>query len=273
MDSQLIIFTAIAALAGSIAGLAGGLYLLYGGKGAVKLQVLAVPFAAGALLAAAFLDLLPEALHEGDSERVLAWVMFGILVFFVLERGLRWFHHHHAHSDETPKAANKWLIVLGDIFHNFLDGAVIGAAFLVSPATGIIATLAIAAHEIPQELGDFGLLLKKGMSRRSVLLVNLFSALATVVAAVGIVVLGGNFELPIAEVLAVTAGFFIYIAVSDIIPTIHAESKARAANVQTLVLLAGVAVVAILTAYTHQFLPEEEHEPLQQESSQQRNEG
>jgi zinc and cadmium transporter len=260
MDTQLITYTAVAVLAGSLFSLAGGLYLIYGGKKAFKLQVLAVPFAAGALLAAAFLDLAPEALHEGLPEQVLAWMLFGILIFFVLERGLRWFHHHHAHDDDNPRTANKWLIVLGDTMHNALDGIAVGAAFLVSPATGVVATIAIAAHEIPQEIGDFGLLLSKGMRRRNVLWVNIISALATVVMAVGVVILGGAVSLPVTEALAVTAGFFIYIAASDIIPTIHAERKSRSANVQTLVLLAGVAVVALITMYSHQFLPEDEHE-------------
>jgi zinc and cadmium transporter len=262
MDTELLLYAAIAALAGSLLSLMGGIYLLYGGKGAKAIQLLAVPFAAGALLAAAFLDLLPEALHEGTAESVLTWVLFGILIFFVLERGLRWFHHHHAHPDEDPKSSNKWLIVAGDTFHNALDGVVIGAAFLVNPATGIVATVAVAAHEIPQELGDFGLLLKKGMRKNMVLLVNIISALATVVAAVGVILLGGAFDLPVAEVLAVTAGFFIYIAVSDIIPTIHAESSSKAANTQTLTLLVGVALVAALTAYTHQFLPDDHDEPV-----------
>jgi zinc and cadmium transporter len=260
MDVSLVTYTAIAVLAGSLFSLVGGFYLIYGGKRALKLQTLAVPFAAGALLAAAFLDLAPEALHEGLPEQVLAWMLFGILVFFVMERGLRWFHHHHTHENENSHSANKWLIVFGDTLHNALDGIAVGAAFLVSPATGVVATAAIAAHEIPQEIGDFGLLLSKGMRRRGVLLVNIVSALATVVTAVGVVILGGAVELPVTEALAITAGFFIYIAASDIIPTIHAERKAKSANIQTLILLTGVAVVAIITMYAHQFLPEDGHE-------------
>src|SRR5690606_22872811 len=119
----------------------------------------------------------------------------------------------------------------------------IGAAFLVSPATGIVTTIAIAAHEIPQEIGDFGLLLSKGMKRRRVLIVNIVSALVTVIGAALVYGLGD--ALPISQplLLAATAGFFLYIAASDIIPTIHAEPRRAVANVQTIVLLVGVVFV------------------------------
>jgi zinc and cadmium transporter len=253
-----IILVFFAATIGSLFSLLGGLYLLYGGKAATWMQQYTVPFAAGALLAAAFLDLLPEALHESDSYAVLPWVLGGILFFFILERGLRWFHHHHSHEGENGKA-NTFLIIFGDTIHNFLDGLAIGAAFLVSPATGIVATIAIAAHEIPQEIGDFGLLLSKGMRRRKILIVNLISTVATVVAALGIFILGTSIDLPIEALLAITAGFFIYIAVSDIIPTIHAEKDPKNANIQTIVLILGVILVGFATTYSHQYIDSSEH--------------
>lgn len=253
-----ILLVLIAATIGSLFSLLGGLYLLYGGRGAAWMQRYTVPFAAGALLAASFLDLLPEALHHDGSTSVLSWVLGGILLFFILERGLRWFHHHHSHDGDNTKG-NSYLIIFGDTIHNFLDGLAIGAAFLVSPATGIVATLAIAAHEIPQEIGDFGLLLSKGMAKRKILIVNIISAAATIVAALGIFILGTSVSLPIDALLAVTAGFFIYIAVSDIIPTIHAEKNARSANIQTIVLIIGVVLVGLVATYSHQFTEADEH--------------
>jgi zinc and cadmium transporter len=136
----------------------------------------------------------------------------------------------------------------------------IGAAFLVDPLVGIVATVAIAAHEIPQELGDFALLLQKGMAKKNVLWVNCLSTLATVAAALGVYLLGSSIALPLGALLAITAGFFIYIAVSDIIPTIHAQASTKVANVQTLVLLFGVVFVALVTNYAHQFThPAEPH--------------
>lgn len=256
---QTWILLIIAATLGSVISLIGGLYLLYGKWGVAKLQRIAVPFAAGALLAAAFFDLLPEALAANGARDVLIAVLGGFLFFFVLERSLSWFHHHHEEGGPSVGRRNASLIVVGDTIHNFIDGLAIGAAFLVSPATGIVTTIAIAAHEIPQEIGDFGLLIAKGMKRGRVLMVSLISAMFTVVGAVAVYGLGES--LPISEplLLGITAGFFIYIAASDIIPTIHAEPKRRVANIQTLVLLVGVIFVATTTQVAHSFLPEEAH--------------
>lgn len=249
----------IVTTAGSILSLVGGLYLLYGKKVAAALQVYAVPFAAGALLAATFFDLLPEALHGGDTEVVLMTVLAAFLTFFVLERSLSWFHHHH----EEPKAhgahgRTAWLVVIGDTLHNLLDGLAIGAAFLISPATGVVTAIAIAAHEIPQELGDFGLMLAGGMKKRRIVLVNLVSAAATVLGAAVVFGLGGY--MPVGEelLLAAAAGFFLYIAASDIIPTIHAEPDRRAAWWQTAVLLLGVCIVAAVSHVAHEFIAHEE---------------
>lgn len=240
------------ATAGSLVSLLGGLFLLYSKRGAKRLQRFAVPFAAGALLAASFFDLLPDAVERAGAG-ILGWVLAGFLLFFVMERFLRWFHHHHEH--ESPQdQANRSLIVIGDTLHNFIDGLAIGAAFLVSPATGIITTLAIAAHEIPQEIGDFGYLLSKGMSKKRVLLVNIISAVATVVGAVLVFGVGQTLSLPIDVLLALTAGFFIYIAAADIIPTIHQKANAREANMETITLVAAVILVSFTTFQLHNLI-------------------
>ncbi|MGH7196602.1 MAG: ZIP family metal transporter [Candidatus Saccharimonadales bacterium] len=241
------------ALIGSVFSLIGGIYLLYGKRGAMLLQKIAVPFAAGALLAASFFDLLPEAFEEGEVRTILQWTLVGFLFFFASERFLRWFHHHHEHESGQDQA-NRSLIVIGDTLHNFIDGLAIGAAFLVNPATGIVATLAIAAHEIPQEIGDFGLLLSKGMKRKKVLLVNIASAAVTVIGASLVFGFGEALQLPVDVMLALVAGFFIYIAAADIIPTIHQKESARLANWQTLVLLVAVVLVAFTTVSLHEVL-------------------
>lgn len=259
MNELLILL--IAATVGSLVSLIGGLYLLYGKWGVRKLQRISVPFAAGALLAAAFFDVLPEALELGEPSKVLQVALIGFLFFFVLERSLGWFHHHHEEGvhHHGPRR-NASLIIIGDTLHNFIDGLAIGAAFLVSPATGIVTTLAIAAHEIPQELGDFGLLLAKGMRKSRVLLANIVSAFATVVGALIIFLIGGSLPIPEYILLAVTGGFFIYIAASDIIPTIHAEPKRSVANIQTLVLILGVIFVATSTTIAHQYIEHGNHQ-------------
>jgi len=244
-----------AVTAGSLVSLIGGLYLIYGKRGVGLLQRIAVPFAAGALLAAAFLDLLPEAIEHGEPSTVLLYALIGLVTFFVLERSLSWFHHHH--EDEKVHVAgrrNAALVIIGDTVHNLIDGMAIGAAFLVDPAVGLVTTVAIAAHEIPQEIGDFGLLLSKGMSKRKVLLVNVASSLVTVLGASLVYGLAGGLHETESILLAITAGFFIYIAASDIIPTIHAEPRRKWANIQTLVLLFGIVVVGVAAQIVHQFL-------------------
>lgn len=208
-----------------------------------KLAVYATPFAAGALLAAVFLDLLKEGLKAASSNTVLLSALLGILVFFLAERFLHWFHHHHQHEDKDPSIG---LIIIGDTVHNALDGIAIAAAFLISVPTGIVTTLAVATHEIPLEIGDFGLLISKGMSRIKVLMVNIFSALATTVAAVVTFSLGSEDALPIGAIVGVSAGFLLYIALSDIIPDIHENtSDKKLFAPQPLLLLLGVVFVGV----------------------------
>jgi zinc and cadmium transporter len=248
----------IASLVGSVFSLFAGALLLTKKLPQHVIEVWGIPFAAGALLAASFLDLLPEAFEAAaDPKMVAVIVLFGFLIFFALERFLGWFHHHHEHRGGRSVHPTIGLIVIGDTLHNFIDGLVIGAAFLADPAIGWVITLAIAAHEIPQEVGDFSLLLGYGMRRRNVLLVNLSSALATVVAAVGVVTIGGDISGIEPYLLAIAAGFFIYIAASDIIPTIHAESRMKIANLQTAVLLSAVLLVGLSIDIARSF----EHPP------------
>ena len=248
-----------ASICGSLFSLVGGILLLNKRLSVSRVQRVAIPFAAGALLAAAFIDLLPEAFEETGALKASVMVLTGFVLFFVLERFLGWFHHHHAHPEaeahEHKEKTTRSLIVLGDTLHNAIDGLVIGAAFLVDPATGIITTFAIAAHEIPQEIGDFGVLLSLGMRRRNVLLVNIASALATVIAAMTVYGLGGAIHGLEPILLALTAGMFIYIAASDLVPTIHNETSARVANLQTLIFIAGITLISVTIVSAHKLLP------------------
>lgn len=245
-------------LIGGVFSLIGGVLLLYRKKTADILAEYATPFAAGALLAAAFLDLLKEGVEHGEGETVLQWALGGLLFFFLLESLLTWFRHHHEHNDKGKNDKHVdptvGLVVIGDTVHNFIDGAAIAAAFLVSVPTGIVTTMAVAAHEIPQEIGDFGLMLKKGMSRSHVLLVNILSALATTVAAILFFQIGRENESLILALLGLTAGFFIYIAVSDIIPAIHDSKNRRSLNIKSLLLILGVVLVGVITSVAHGYI-------------------
>ena len=247
-------------LLGGVVSLIGGILLLRSEKSAKALAKYATPFAAGALLAAVFLDLLKEGVHEGEAENVLLATLIGILGFFIAERFLHWFHHHHEHDGKHTDPTT-CLIVLGDTLHNALDGVAIAAAFLISVPTGIVTTLAIAAHEIPQEIGDFGLLLHKGMARRKVLLVNIVSALSTTIMAVLTFALGSKESLPSGVLLGLSAGFLLYIAMSDVIPSIHENSaKKNLLDWQPMMLLIGVIVVGLSINITHKYIDVEHDE-------------
>lgn len=238
-------------LIGGVVSLIGGLLLLSKKRFAEGLAAYATPFAAGALLAAVFLDLLKEGLEVSRPDTVLTAALIGVLMFFFAERFLHWFHHHHQHGKSDPSVG---LIVVGDTVHNALDGIAIAAAFLVSVPTGIVTTMAVAAHEIPQEVGDFGLLLAKGMRRKEVLIVNVFSALATTVMAVITFALGSSRSLPTGILLGISAGFLLYIATSDIIPSIHEENRDKKLfGWQPLLLVLGVLTVGMAIELAHRF--------------------
>lgn len=242
----LIMITAI--IIGSLLSFVGGLLLLRAKKWRSRAILLTLPFGAGALLAAAFFDLLPEAFELGEPRALLAWALAGFTLFFILERLASWFHHHHEHEDAHQHVQNAWqrrLIVIGDITHNAIDGLAIGAAFLVSIPTGIITTLAVSAHEVPKELGTFALLLSRGWASKKVILVNIGTIVATLLAALFVYFLGSDAHVPVGPLLAMTAGFFVYVAASDIIPDIH-EQPRRIGTVQAAMLVFGIVLVATL---------------------------
>lgn len=240
-------------LAGGLLSLVGSVLLLSQKRSAEKLAYYATPFAAGALLAAVFLDLLKEGIEEAGAGSVLLSTLIGILGFFFAERFLRWFHHHHQHKGQ-PKP-NTSLIIIGDTLHNALDGVAIAAAFLISVPTGIVTTIAVAAHEIPQEIGDAGLLLSKGVRRSRVIVINVFSALATTIMALITFALGSSDRLPIGLLLGLSSGFLLYIALSDVIPQIHEKAaNKRLFNIQPLLLLLGVVVVGLAIILSHGYI-------------------
>jgi len=247
---DVLVFT----LLGSIVSLIGGLLLISSKKTAQLLAAYATPFAAGGLLAAVFFDLLPEGIHQSTAETVLAASLVGLLIFFFLERFLRWFHHHHDEKQDDRGATSRPMIIAGNTLHNALDGVAIAAAFLVSVPIGIVTTLAVAAHEIPREIGDFGLLLARGMSRKGTVIVHIVSSLATTVVALITFGLGGSNNLPIGVLLGLSAGFMLYIATSDIIPSIHHDVRDdQIFDIRPFLLLLGVVVVGIGIAVAKHF--------------------
>lgn len=242
MDNFVLMLVVI--VLGSAISLIGGSLLFMTRKRRIQAINIALPFGAGALLAAAFFDLLPESFELGETRSMLLWVLVGFIVFFVLERSADWFHHHHEHEQAQGEHQNR-LMMIGDLLHNMIDGVAIGAAFLVNPATGIVTTLAVSAHEIPKELGTFGILLSRGWKDRRVLIANALTAIGTIVMA-SLVYLGNDIlHIPEAHLLALTSGMFIYIAASDIIPDIH-EQPRRLGTFQALILVGAIIVVACI---------------------------
>lgn len=235
----------IAIIVGSVISLAGGAAIFLSGKRRHGAIALALPFGAGALLAAAFFDLMPESFEQGEPRHLLMWVCAGFIAFFLLERLSSWFHHHHEHAQAGRYEQQNRLVMIGDLIHNIIDGVAIAAAFLVNPMTGFVTTIAVSAHEIPKELGTFGILLSRGWRDKKVILVNILTAIGTLIAAITVFALGSSIHLPEAEMLAVTAGFFIYVAASDIIPEIHEQSR-RVGTIQAAVLVTGLVLMALV---------------------------
>ncbi len=207
---------------------------------------LLISFAAGALLGDAFLHLLPEiAESEHGLDAFASFALLGgVVAFFILEKVLHW-HHAHVPPEEVlhPVAATN---LLGDALHNFIDGSIIAGAFLVSTELGLATAIAVALHEIPQELGDFGILVHAGLRAKRALAVNLLSALAAVVGAVVTLSVASATQGVDRVVLPLTAGGFVYIASTDLIPELHKEPEGAKSVLQLIGLLAGIAVMGAL---------------------------
>jgi zinc and cadmium transporter len=241
-------FTTVLAfsLAGSVLSVsAAGIYLLLPEKVREKSVDYLIGFAIGMLLGAGFLHLLPEALEQArdSTQGLMGTALVAILVFFILEKGLIWRHHHHhgGHDhDANVEGPAGTLILIGDSVHNFLDGILIAAAFLADSSLGVVTALAVIAHEVPQELGDFAILLHSGYSRKKAFIVNLLSS-AAMVAGATLAWFGlGQLTDLIPYLLAFTAASFIYVAVSDLMPALNRKVGLRETVVQVLLIGSGL---------------------------------
>ena len=243
-------------LASSFAGLLSlsvALILLGSEKLSSKLVKYGTPFAAGVLLIIAFRDLLPEAIVE-DGADVLNSALGAILIFFLIEKGFKSFHHHHEEDQlEKTDTTQGWLFVIGDLFHNLIDGISLGGAFLIGRDTGLVATVALVAHDIPLEVGEFGNQLRVGFTKRQTIIRNILSGFTTIIGAVLTYQIGGELDIPMGYLYGGIAGFFIYIALSDIVPTIHSSEKTRY-GLQTGFLLFGLIFGGTVSALAHDYI-------------------
>jgi zinc and cadmium transporter len=219
-----------------------------------ELATLFVSFAVGALLGDAFIHILPEAFEDRSAGTLTPSLMIlaGMLVFFIAEKLLRHRHgvlHAHHHGEEQPsKPALAAINIFGDVIHNIIDGILIGASYLAEPMLGVTTTIAVALHEIPQELGDFGVLVHSGMSPRRAVLYNLAASGGAVLGTIVVLLVGRVAGDSIARVLLpMTAGGFVYIAAADLIPELQHERNLRITILQTLLICSGAAVMGLLT--------------------------
>jgi zinc and cadmium transporter len=232
-------------LIGSLGGLLLAAALLLFPEGArIKLIPWLVSYAVGALLAVALMALLPEALALKPPPEVFGTLLAAIFLFFVLEKLVLW-RHCHTHECEVHGAPAS-LILIGDAVHNFIDGAMIGAAVLTSVPLGVSTAIAVAAHEVPQEVGDFAVLLHSGYSRSRALLLNVLSAVSGVAGAVLAVLLVDSLPFALPSLLCVAAASFLYIAMADLIPDLHSGRIEGGAFRQLALVALGIATILLL---------------------------
>ncbi|MEE8388311.1 MAG: ZIP family metal transporter [Acidiferrobacterales bacterium] len=261
MSTTLIWIIAFSVLGGVLSVLAAASFLLLPAGIRSRLLPGLVSFAIGALLGAAFLGLMPHALGAPafvNAHDIGGTILIGLLIFFMLEKMVIWRHCHSDHCEahslnlehiQEKAAAN--MILIGDGIHNLVDGVLIAAAFLTDIHLGIVTSLAIIAHEIPQEVGDFAILLNGGFSRAKALLFNTLASLATLVGALVAYFFLQETIVVVPYVLAIAAASFIYIAVADLIPGLHRRTEVSATVQQFVLIIAGVVVIYFTHATLH----------------------
>lgn len=238
MDS-ILINSLIAAFLISLFSLCGAFGFMLKDKMIKKVSLFLVAFSTGALLGGAFLHLLPESISKTTGLDVYLYLLLGIIVFYVLERVLKWHHCHN--GDGCDVHTFTYMSLVGDGIHNFIDGLVIVSAFYVSFEVGLATTVAVASHEIPQELGDFGVLIHGGFSKVKALIWNFASSVTAIIGVMIGYILVNNVENISLALLPFAAGGFIYISMSDLIPELHKESSLKKSLINFVIFVVGLA--------------------------------
>ncbi len=243
---MIIAFTLASVVGISLVSFIGALSLLMKRTFLNKSIFFLVSLAVGALLGDVFIHIIPETYEEMSNPRLISiLIICGILAFFILEKILHWHHHTFEHAHERPHPVGK-MILLGDGVHNFIDGLIIAASYMVSIEVGIATTLAVILHEIPQEIGNFGVLMHSGYTTAKALWFNFLSALTAIAGAVVALILGNITAGFAVWLLPLTAGGFIYIALSDLIPELHKDHRIGQGIVQVGAIMIGVFLMALL---------------------------
>lgn len=212
-----------------------------------RILILLVGFAAGGLIGDAFLHLLPEALEKYTADSVFFYALVGFITFFLMER---YFYWRHCHQGVCDVHSFTYLNLIGDGVHNFTDGLIIAASFVTSIKLGIVTTLAVLFHELPQEMGDFGILIYGGFSKSRALFFNFLCGLTAILGAIiGYILSGLTENIPL-FLITFTAGGFIYIAASDLIPELHRQKDIRRANLAFVAFILGLLFMALAKIYS-----------------------
>ena len=232
---------------GSFGGLlAASTFLLLGDTVRVKVLPWAISYAVGTLLGVALMALLPQALERLPAARALGTLLAGVLAFFLLEKLVIWRHCHDSHDCEVHTSTAASLVIVGDAFHTLVDGAVIAAAVLTSIPLGITTALAVATHEIPQEVGDVAILLRAGFSRGRAFTLNLLSGIGGILGAAGMLAASQSMPTLLPYVLAFAAGNFLYVAMADLIPDLHRGGVEGGPIRQLILIGAGILTIVAL---------------------------
>lgn len=239
---NLFVTIVIVSLLEACVSFVGGLFAIFQKERIQKITHFLVSFAVGALLGVSFFELIPEAIEGNSAHTILPFVFAGILLFFILEKFLFWYH---CHGKECPVHTYTYLILWGDMLHNFIDGVIITLAFLVDIKVGIAASLAVIFHEIPQEISDFSILLHGGLSFKRAFFYNFLVALSVIVGALITYVLGEALIPLLPFALALIAGNFIYLASTDLMPELHEKSGAAHSIGQIFLIVLGALLVVV----------------------------
>lgn len=242
MNSLTLIYIFLATLLNGLMALVGAVALVFPGKSTDAFIKSLVAFAAGALFGGALFHLTAESIEKIGSFQTFAMLTLGFIIFFVLERYLWW---HHCHEGECEVHPVSYLVLIGDAIHNFIDGAIIAASFLVSTNVGLITTLLILFHEVPQELGDFAVLVDAGFSAKKALFYNFLSQMTAVIGALASYFTLLTFNLT-SFLLPVAAGGFLYISASDLIPEVHRHSEEGRALLYFFLFVVGICLMVAL---------------------------
>jgi zinc and cadmium transporter len=205
-----------------------------------------ITFAAGVLLASAFFDLMPEGMHDIHIHEGLLFVLIGIIIFFFIERFIHW---HHCGHEKCNKKSVGTLNIIGDSVHNFLDGIIIAGSFLINPITGIFTSIAIIAHELPQEIGDYSILIHSGYTHKKALKMNVLVSLTALLGGIFGFFLLNSFESFLPFLVLLTAGGFIYIALSDIFPDLHEHKEKNKIIIEAIILILTLVIFWVLFSF------------------------